>query len=676
VSSFLQHQPWLAANFLGGASTGTSPRPLSKVRTNFVAVERNGQLALRRDTSGEPSTSKRRSSFSIDDENPRDSSETRRLSRPDVGSRTRSHLAEETIMESPIDKAQATETKMDTSNGTVKKPDTAKATPSKVEEKPAVTNGSSKSTASKPVEKPAGKVPNKPSSISTANTSAGPKTSPKKSLKSPAVPKTPTTPVKNTTKDPQPKVQGHKPAKTSTIANHTSKPESKPSTTAAHGSMPKTRIQESPPQTGFKKPRPKSPTRPVKLPASLTAHTASSGSKTNASPPAAARQSFSRASVHTQATNSLQAHHAASRSPSRASVATTQSALGRKPSTLKQNSSRPSLGPPPPTIKKQPSRTSLPHQPAPADGSFLARMMRPTTASASKTAEKPATNPPPKRAPSVRRPVTKDGPSKPQDVNKGSPARKAQGHVPTKIATKVAKPIEKALKTPTSTSAPAASETPKLESKPVKKAPSQTEKKDEPIVEKESVEEKPTEVMSDVASEPVEKIENSQSEVTEDAPQVGEQQPAAIAETKPEPSVPEAVQEKAELEEPNAEVNASPEVTEQSNITPSMAEPEVAEVSKVKEEPEVVAENEETALDTHTGSEKNETNSSEVDDAPIAEDLTRDHAVKISSPTVASVEKRSTEAVEDPEDAKARAEVERLNAEFAKLAVEPEMTTS
>ncbi|KAG5951333.1 hypothetical protein E4U53_003329 [Claviceps sorghi] len=43
-----------------GISPGGSPRPLSKVRTNFVAVEKDGRIGLRRDESGDSSTSARR----------------------------------------------------------------------------------------------------------------------------------------------------------------------------------------------------------------------------------------------------------------------------------------------------------------------------------------------------------------------------------------------------------------------------------------------------------------------------------------------------------------------------------------------------------------------------------------------------------------------------------------
>lgn len=118
----------------------------------------------------------------------------------------------------------------------------------------------------------------------------------------------------------------------------------------------------SPPKT---KPRPKSPTRPVRLPAAAMATTASSAAKLGDALPI--------------------------RSPSRASVATTSKAtsvIGRTPSNnTRKQSSRPSLPAQPAPNQKPRPRTSMASMKAP-EGSFLARMMRPTQSSASKTHEK------------------------------------------------------------------------------------------------------------------------------------------------------------------------------------------------------------------------------------------------------------------------------------------------
>lgn len=118
----------------------------------------------------------------------------------------------------------------------------------------------------------------------------------------------------------------------------------------------------SPPKT---RPRPKSPTRPVRLPAAAMATTASSAAKLGDALPI--------------------------RSPSRASVAPTTKAtsgIGRTPSNnTRKPSSRPSLPAQPAPNQKPRPRTSMASIKAP-EGSFLARMMRPTQSSASKTHEK------------------------------------------------------------------------------------------------------------------------------------------------------------------------------------------------------------------------------------------------------------------------------------------------
>ena len=138
---------------------------------------------------------------------------------------------------------------------------------------------------------------------------------------------------------------------------------------------------------GFIKPKPKSPTKPVSLPSSLMAPTASSVSKG-----AAARASSSR-----QPAGGLQAPATTHRSSSRASMSTvdttTTRTVRRKPSTVNQSrpQSRPSIGPPP---KKTTPASATAKKEAPVDEGFLARMMRPTQASSSKTNEKTPATPP------------------------------------------------------------------------------------------------------------------------------------------------------------------------------------------------------------------------------------------------------------------------------------------
>lgn len=172
------------------------------------------------------------------------------------------------------------------------------------------------------------------------------------------------------------------------------KPASKPANTTSHppttpkAVKPNTEKKAAPATAspgGFVKPRPKSPTRPVKLPPSLTTHTTASGSRTRTSgsaPPVS--------------------HENSARAASRSK------ALGRSSSAASRQ--RPSIGPPPklpakdhPVVKKD----------AKVDEGFLARMMRPTQSSASKVNEKVPVTPPrrpaaaPKKSASAKSATTK-----------------------------------------------------------------------------------------------------------------------------------------------------------------------------------------------------------------------------------------------------------------------------
>lgn len=248
----------------------------------------------------------------------------------------------------------------------------------------------------KPTPKPLGglsatKVAAKPMKSSpTAN--KGPKTPTTTSAHHPAAKKTP-------------EKKAHPPEKPATPRAPTAS--SKPTGPSSIKRPPP--LQSPPSTTGFVKPKVKSPTRPIKLPPSLTTHTTSSGGKVNAP-----RQSLSRASGTIHAVDSR------GRPPSITSVSTGGTAPARPASTkgLKRQSStigrpRPSLGPPP----KQPAKDHPPiKREKEVDEGFLARMMRPTQASASKTTEKVHTSPPrklaatvPKKAAAVKH-VNKVGP--------------------------------------------------------------------------------------------------------------------------------------------------------------------------------------------------------------------------------------------------------------------------
>ncbi|KAJ4424362.1 hypothetical protein N0V82_000881 [Gnomoniopsis sp. IMI 355080] len=166
------------------------------------------------------------------------------------------------------------------------------------------------------------------------------------------------------------KVKTPKPAPTSSTQAKTAgkAPEPKVMMTPAAEKKPiekkATPSSSSPP---FVKPRPKSPTQPVKLPERLTTHTGASAAKSKNAPPPA-------------------------RPASRTAMATSGKGLGRSASVVGRKTHA-SFGPPPkqavdhPVLKKE----------SKVDEGFLARMMRPTQAYANKVADK--TQVPPKTPP-------------------------------------------------------------------------------------------------------------------------------------------------------------------------------------------------------------------------------------------------------------------------------------
>jgi len=139
--------------------------------------------------------------------------------------------------------------------------------------------------------------------------------------------------------------------------------------TATPAPAPKDATSTSP--GSFKKPKPRSPTRPVRLPSHLTAPTASSAAK------------------HGEET----VEQKVARKPS----AVSKSAPKAVAPAAKKQPSRASLTPSTAAMKRSDSRASTRGG---ADEGFLARMMRPTASSANKTQEKPAS--PPRRGTSAR----------------------------------------------------------------------------------------------------------------------------------------------------------------------------------------------------------------------------------------------------------------------------------
>lgn len=240
----------------------------------------------------------------------------------------------------------------------------------------------------------------KPTSTTANNSKSTPRTAPiststkttTKPLKSPGIAKAPKSTVKEAAK-----------AVSSIPKKHTTaapKDETMKKPVAPKSSIPSTKkpapLNLAPSSTGFVKPKPKSPTRPVKLPERLTTHTAASASRLGVANVPAPRQTLSRASGNVQ---SLGIPNGTSRRPtSRASVSAVSTAtaprnLRRQSSTI--NRPRPSIGPPPkPTARDHP----IVRKESPVDDGILARLMRPTTSSSSKTAEKTPVTPPRKQS--------------------------------------------------------------------------------------------------------------------------------------------------------------------------------------------------------------------------------------------------------------------------------------
>ncbi|KAI0512950.1 hypothetical protein F5B22DRAFT_612786 [Xylaria bambusicola] len=392
----------------GSDSPSASPRPLSKVRTSFVAVEKDGRIGLRREPSEDSVSVSSRRKFSNDTDTTSE--------RPDIFSDKmtstappfKTNLSHEAIPESPSQDTPVKSTPKKDLKGPPVEPN---ANPDKVidEEEPRT-----KMLASNPTESSAtrlgGTVLNEgigdalngtPSPTTKAKT-AGPT---KPAAKTVAPISTAKTTIKATKSPLTTKAaNGKEPIKPANSSTATKKATATTTATKTATSKPAP-INLAPSSTGFVKPKVKSPTRPVKLPSTLTTHTASSAQKQgNGSTAPGARQTLSRASGNAQ---HLSVDPTSHRSPSRNSVSTTGTTtktLKHKPSTVGR-SSRPSLGPPPkPEAKTQPA-TKRESQ---VDEGFLARMMRPTQSSAKKTSDKAPLTPPRKQNPPVKKPDPKD----------------------------------------------------------------------------------------------------------------------------------------------------------------------------------------------------------------------------------------------------------------------------
>ena len=253
----------------------------------------------------------------------------------------------------------------------------------------------------------------KPSSKSSKPSSA---TSVVKSPTTPVAPKTPVTPQRHpSSKTTSPRQQvtpkeaskaplrkSSRPSMASTNTTAQAAKTRQPAPPASSNNVSNNVLKKAPKTSPESKIRPKSPTRPVRLPASATAPTAASAANLGGTP---ARPTPPNARVTAPPVNTT--------------------GLGRKPSTLKRDT-KPSTsrvtGPPASTLHKKPSRPSLPLQngherpksrvsnvgsKAPDEG-FLARMMRPTASSARKTHEKIEPKTPPKKTAAVKPKIKRD----------------------------------------------------------------------------------------------------------------------------------------------------------------------------------------------------------------------------------------------------------------------------
>ena len=163
---------------------------------------------------------------------------------------------------------------------------------------------------------------------------------------------------------------------------------------------------KSGPTSPIHKPRPRSPTRPVRLPASATAPTASSAAKLGGAPPS---RSPSRASIASSYKTSI----ANKTRPTPMTSATAQS---------RQKPVRSSLPPQSGAAQRQKPRTSTASATG-NDGGFLARMMRPTESSKSKAHDKAEVKSPPRK---TARPKRKSGAAEDSEKEKNESTEAAQ----------------------------------------------------------------------------------------------------------------------------------------------------------------------------------------------------------------------------------------------------------
>ncbi|OTB02690.1 hypothetical protein M426DRAFT_192788 [Hypoxylon sp. CI-4A] len=565
---------------VGSPSPSHSPRPLSKVRTTFVAVEKDGRVGLRREPSGDSvSASSRRLSNETEATTPQPAPEKTDIFAENMAKNAaafKTNLSQEAIPESPVQNVPETvPSKQDDESSNIApnpNPDKVvdeeetktKLLPGNPTEKSAVrgksvtptpsvgsqTNGKPKTTAAT---KPAPKA----APISTSAKSVS------KAQKSPntARPVTSTTRPSASATNLAPKKATPAASKDHDAPKKTTAPVAK---TATGGKKPAP-VNLPPSGPALVKPKPKSPTRPINLPPSLTAPTAAYAGKLGGNATHPPRQSLSRASGNAQHLN-VGSSSTTHRSPSRNSAPTTGTVSNTK--SLKRQSStisrpRPSIGPPP----KQTARDhSVAKKEGNVDESFLARMMRPTQASSSKTSEKAPITPPRKQstpATAHRKPLPKDA-----EANAKKAATKIQASTnKLKAAVESAKPAGKAAPTAKEVApvvaqaetAEAAIETAKVSTETAATSVAETQKATTQPISTEEIKQENTEpeVTVPAITEDPQKVED-----IEDLVQEAVEQPADQDASEPATEVSEAVEEPKEAESVEIVAEAADELAE------------------------------------------------------------------------------------------------------------------
>lgn len=570
-------------------------RPLSKVRASFVSVERNGQ------GSPTPGALRRTESYNTDvDSNQRSAtvSPTGQL---------------ETASASPFSPSpHKIRTALAAFQGDRVESVAAKLASLSVRDNVQPPTATEKSETKPELLEPANieKSATKPTPTATTKQAAPPKVIKKSAstmsiAKESSANKNPTrsattkekkpasTPTRSATTTTRPTAHSGKPTGTRSTAVRSSAPTARAerASTPSHETTKKPAVQPSP----RTKPSSKSPTRPVRLPASLVTPTAASAARTG---------TLARSQSHVNLRSSPKAEPAKT--------------LSRKPSTLRPDTSRLANH----TIPDRPrSRMSTTSSRAPGEESFLARMMRPTASSASKMHDKIEPRSPPRLAKAVKFSPKKDAPAKGVEDKKEKHERSVQDPTPATPEVKIERvatdqtaikeeiPVENGHQAEEST-APAVEETQKGAEVPIAEPPLDpivtapavepaAESSSEPVVDEPKAEATTTESLAEPRNKE-EVTEDRQTEATpsEDATAIADKVLASVPETVREETevdakeaVPETTTETEQLHdnkhdtvvEPAAEVTV-PEAEVKAEEAPETHEVETAEPEQPTEE--------------------------------------------------------------------------------------------